>query len=338
MAQKSESEVMRRPFGVTLPAGGGKLFSTLNRTTWEKWRSYLFGSRTSYGLVFNILLYLMLIAIGFVYLYPLLFMFVTSLKSPTDLLNPMVQWIPTEFYLGNYEKAYRVLDYPNTLMSSILISVLPSVLQAAVCSLVGYGLARYEFRGKKVIFFLILATFVIPPQNTVIPQMLTYRSYGLLGNILALILPAVMGQGFRSAIFILIFYQTFVSLPKALEEAARLDGASDVQIFLRIALPAAAPAYIISIIFSTVWYWNETYLTVIFLEGGIQSLPMQLAKFVQAYENLYPPGTVNIFDRLNEAVKLSGTFLNILPLLVMYFILQKWFVESVERTGLAGGE
>ena len=92
----------------------------------------------------------------------------------------------------------------------------------------------------------------------------------------------------------------------------------------------------IDIIFSTVWYWNETYLTVIFLEGGIQSLPMQLAKFTQAYENLYPPGVVNIFDRLNEAVKLSGTFLNILPLLLMYFALQKWFVESIERTGLTG--
>jgi multiple sugar transport system permease protein len=125
-------------------------------------------------------------------------------------------------------------------------------------------------------------------------------------------------------------------LPKVLEEAARLDGASDLTIFFRIAVPAAVPAYIISVIFSTVWYWNETYTTVIFLEGGIQTLPMQLSKFVQAYENLYPPGMVNIFDRLNEAVKLSGTFLNILPLLLMYFVLQKWFVESIERTGITG--
>ena len=74
----------------------------------------------------------------------------------------------------------------------------------------------------------------------------------------------------------------------------------------------------------------------IFLEGGVTTLPMQLSKFTQAYENLYPPGVVNIFDRLNEAVKMSGTFLNILPLLVMYFILQRWFVESVERTGITG--
>jgi multiple sugar transport system permease protein len=299
-------------------------------------RSFFLGSRTSYGLIFNVLLYLLLIAIGFVYLYPLLFMFITSLKSPTDLLNPMVQWIPTEFFMGNYVKAFRVLDYPASLMSSILVSLVPSLIQAAVCSLVGYGLARYRFWGKNILLVLILATFIIPPQNTAIPQMLTYKSLGLLGNIFSLILPALFGQGFNSAIFILIFYQTFVSLPRVLEEAARLDGASDLKIFLQIALPAAVPAFIISIIFSTVWYWNETYLTVIFLEGGIQTLPMQLSKFTQAYENLYPPGVVNIFDRLNEAVKLSGSFLNILPLLLMYFVLQKWFVESIERSGITG--
>lgn len=302
----------------------------------DRIRGFLLGTRASYGLLFTALVYALLLAIGFVYLYPLLFMLVTSFKSLSDLLNPMVQWIPTELYLGNYVKAFRVLDYPNTLKNSILVSLIPSVIQTIICSIVGYGLARYRFPGKRVLFALILATFIIPPQNTVIPQMLAYRQLGLLGNILSLILPALGGQGFRSAIFILIFYQAFLSLPKVLEEAARLDGASELRVFLSIAVPAAVPAYIVSLIFSVVWYWNETYLTFVFLEGGIQTLPMQLSKFVQAYQNLYPPGTVNIFDRLNEAVKLSGTFLNILPLLVMYFILQKWFVESVERTGIAG--
>jgi ABC-type glycerol-3-phosphate transport system permease component len=141
-----------------------------------------------------------------------------------------------------------VLNYPNTLMASILISVIPSLLQTFVASVVGYGLARYRFWGKPVVFFLILATFIIPPQNIVIPHM----------------------------------------------------------------------------------------LTVIFLEGGVTTVPMQLSRFAQAYENLYPPGTVIIFDRINEAVKMSRTFLNILPLLVMYFILQRWFVESVEMTGITG--
>lgn len=302
----------------------------------ERLRGILFGSRAHRGLTFNIALYALLVAIGFVYLQPLLFMFVTSIKNPSDLLNPMVQWVPTELFLGNYEKALRVLDYTNTLWNSIVISVIPALLQTAVASVVGYGLARYRFRGKPLIFALLLATFIIPPQNTVIPQMLTYRNLGLLGNPLALILPALLGQGYRSAIFILIFYQTYISFPKVLEESARLDGASDLRIFFTIAVPSALPAYIVSFIFSVVWYWNETFLTVIFLSGGVTTLPMQLSRFTQAYENLYPPGTVNIFDRLNEAVKMSGTFLNILPLLVMYFILQRWFVESVEMTGITG--
>jgi multiple sugar transport system permease protein len=308
----------------------------LSKIDINKIKRFLFGSRSSYGALFTIVLYLLLIALGFVYLYPLLFMFVTSLKSPTDLLNPMVQWIPTEIYIGNYVKAWRVLNYPTTIVNSILVSVIPSLIQAAVCSVIGYGLARYRFKGKGLIFALIMATFIIPAQNTAIPQMLTFKSLGLLGNVFAIILPALFGQGYRSAIFILIFYQTFMSLPKVLEEAARLDGASDLKVFLSVGLPAAVPAFIVSIIFSTVWYWNESYLTLMFLEGGVQTLPMQLAKFTQAYENLYPSGMVNIFERLNEAVKLAGTFLNILPLLVMYFVLQKWFVESVEMTGITG--
>lgn len=299
-------------------------------------KSFLFGNREDYGLIVKVMLYLLLIAIGFVYLYPLLFMFVTSMKSPQDLLNSMIQWVPSEFYVGNYTKAFRVLNYPINFLISTFVAVVPSLLQAAVASLVGWGLARYRFRGRNLIFILLMATFIIPAQTTVIPQMLAYKNLGLLGNVFSLIIPALFGQGYRSAIFVLIFYQSFSTFPKALEEAARLDGASEKEIFLKIAVPSALPAFIVSIIFSIVWYWNETYLTSIFLSGGVSTLPMQLSKFVQAYENLYPPGMVNIFDRLNEAVKLSGTFLNILPLLIMYFVLQKWFVESVERTGLTG--
>lgn len=302
----------------------------------DRIRGLLFGTGQSSGLLFKAILYALLITIGFVYLQPLLFMFINSIKSPDDLLNPMVQWVPTELYTGNYTRAYRVLDYPNTLLASILMSTVPSLLQTAVASIVGYGLARYRFWGKSLVFLLILSTFLLPPQNTIIPQMLNYRDLGLLGNPLALILPALFGQGFRSAIFILIFYQNFISLPKALEESARLDGASDLRIFLTIAIPSALPAFIVSFIFSVVWYWNETFMTVIFLGGGVTTLPMQLSRFAQAYENLYPAGVVNIFDRLNEAVKLSGTFLNILPPLVLYFLLQRWFVESVEMTGLTG--
>ncbi len=114
----------------------------LRHAVTDRVRSVLFGNRVHNGLVFTVVLYALLIAIGFVYLQPLLFMFVTSIKSPDDLLNPMVQWVPTELYFGNYIKSYRVLNYPNTLMSSIVISVIPSLLQTFVASVIGYGLAR----------------------------------------------------------------------------------------------------------------------------------------------------------------------------------------------------
>jgi multiple sugar transport system permease protein len=309
---------------------------SLNSVALAKVKRFLLGDREGYGMAFSTILYLLLVAIGFVYLFPLLFMFVTSMKSPSDILNSMVQWIPTQVYFDNYVRAFHVLDYPKTLVSSILASGVPSLIQTLVCSLVGYGLARYKFWGKTILFGLILATFIVPVQNTFIPQMLVYKEYGLLGNILCLIIPAFLGQGYRSAVFILIFYQTYLSMPKVLEEAARLDGADELKIFLTIAVPGALPAYIISMLFSTVWYWNETFLTVIFLGGSIQTLPLQLEKFVYAYQNLYPPGLASIYDRLNEAIRMSGTFLVILPLLVMYFLLQRWFVESVERSGITG--
>jgi hypothetical protein len=160
----------------------------------DRVRGFLLGTRSHYGLIFTVVVYALLVAIGFVYLYPLLFMLVTSLKSPTDLLNPMVQWVPTELYFGNYVRAFRVLDYPRTLLNSVIVSTVPSVIQVIVCSIVAYGLARYSFPGKRLLFVLILATFIIPPQNTVIPQMLTYRRLGLLGRIWSLVLPALGGQ------------------------------------------------------------------------------------------------------------------------------------------------
>ena len=107
----------------------------------------------------------------------------------------MLQWMSTALYQVNYVSIFRVLNYPETILSSMLESLVPSLLQTFVASLVGYGLARYRFWGKPLVFALLLITFIIPPQNTVISQMLTYRDLGLLGSPLALILPALLGQG-----------------------------------------------------------------------------------------------------------------------------------------------
>nr|WP_280518688.1 carbohydrate ABC transporter permease [Lederbergia wuyishanensis] len=288
------------------------------------------------GFLLKVLIYGLLIGIGFVYLFPLLHMGIYSIKSLDDILNPLVNWIPTQFYLGNYVKANQVLNFFPVLLETLYVTVLPSVAQTAVAAVVGYGLARFNFRGKNILFVLVLATFLIPPQVTLIPRYIFFKELDILGSLNAFMLPALSGQGINSAIFILIFYQFFRMLPKSLEEAAQIDGAGHLRIFFTIAIPMAVPAIIISFLFSFVWYWNETYLASIYFGKELTTLPLQLQKFVASYQKMFPAGMEGSVNQINEGIRMAGTLLSILPLLIVYFITQKWFVEGVDRTGITG--
>ena len=255
-----------------------------------KVKKWILGIHGNDGLLIKTLIYGLLIGIGFVYLYPLLYMGIYSLKNLDDILNPLVNWIPTQFYLGNYTKANEVLNFFPILFETLYVTVLPALAQTALAAVVGYGLARFDFPGKKVMFVLVLATFIIPPQVLLIPRYIFFNELNLLGSLNAFMLPALTGQGLNSAIFILIFYQFFRMLPNALIEAAQIDGAGAMRIFLTIAIPMAVPAIIISFLFSFVWYWNETYLASIYFGNELTTLPLQLQKFVATYEKMFPSG------------------------------------------------
>ena len=299
-------------------------------------KKMLIGSNGN-GLVQKLCIYGFVIIIGFVFIYPLLQMISDSLMSPEDIVNPLVEWIPQHIYTDNYSRALNILDYWKSLASSLYVSILPALLQMCSCSLVGYGLARFEFRGKKVIFALVLATFIIPPQVTMIPQFLMYKDLGILYSIKAYILPAIFGQGIKSAIFILVFYQFFCQLPKALEEAAKVDGAGNLRIFFKIAVPTALPAYLLTFLLSMVWYWNDTYMATMYFGTQIQTLPMKLSAFEATFKQMYPAAAgVNTGNTVNEAIKMAGTFLNILPLLIIYFFTQRWFMEGIDKSGITG--
>ncbi|KMJ58905.1 ABC transporter permease [Bacillus sp. LL01] len=297
-------------------------------------RKFAFGMKGNDGFLFKFFIYGLLIGIGFVYLFPLLYMLSYSLKSLDDILNPLVNWIPTQLYLDNYEAAYIVLKFVPTLLETLYVTAIPAIVQTAVCAVIGYGFARFDFPFKKTMFVLVLATFVIPPQVTVIPRYVFFNELGILGSIQSFLLPALLGQGINSAIFILIFYQFFKMMPKALEEAAQLDGAGYLRIFLTLALPMAAPAIIISFLFSFVWYWNETYLAAIYFGNSLSTLPLELQKFVATYQQIYPQS--GDASEINEGINMAGTVMTILPLLVVYAVTQRWFVEGVDRSGIAG--
>ncbi|MEK6993797.1 MULTISPECIES: carbohydrate ABC transporter permease [unclassified Paenibacillus] len=308
----------------------------IDRRTIDKTKRILWGF-TGEGIVYKLAVYFLLSLIGFVYLYPLFYMITYSFMNTEDLINPLITYIPSGFYMDNFAKAAEVMDFLNTLWQNVLASFVPAVVQTVSAAVIGYGFARFRIPGKSVLFALVLATFIIPPQITMIPQFLMFKDLGLIGSIFSYIIPAAFGQGIKSGLFILIFYQFFRSIPKSLEEAAQIDGAGAYKIFAVICVPMAVPAFIISFLFSMVWYWNETLLAALYLGDKLTTLPLELQNFAVTYQKVFPADPNAQTGRsLNEAINMAGTFLNIIPLLIVYFFTQRWFVESIERSGITG--
>lgn len=285
----------------------------------------------------KVVMYALLISIGFVFLYPFLYMFINSFMSPEDLMNPAVSWVPTKIYFQNYIKAFETLDFGKSFWNSLYISLIAAVLQTAVAAVTGYGLARFNVKLKGIIMILILATFVLPVETLLIPRYVMFNSYKMLDSPLPLWISALTGQGLKSAVFILVFQQVFNGYPISLDEAAELDGAGKYKVFFKIALPIAKPAIVLSMLFSFVWYWNETRQSGLYFGEIIKTLPMKLGSFAASYASLYESaGGADAATSINEAVTLAGTMLSCLPILIMFIILQKQFVESIEKSGITG--
>lgn len=299
----------------------------------QKARRFFFGMNFVDGLVYKIIIYTLLISFSYIYLYPVLFMLVNSFMTVDDLINPGIKWIPTILEYSNYQRAMSVLEFPGSIFSTTGYVLRVSILVTISSAIIGYGFAKFEFPLKNILFALMLATFILPSQVTMVANMLIYRNLGLMSTQWSMILPAIFGQGINAAIYILIFYQFFKTIPGVLMESAEIDGASQFRIFTRIAIPLAVPSIIIVFLFSFVWYWNETFITSLYV-GGQVTLPLKLQAFRASYETLFPPGTPG--SELNEAIMLAGNMITILPLLLLYFVAQRYFVESIDRTGITG--
>ncbi len=307
----------------------------------DKTKKFIFGSKEKEGAGKQIVVYILLISIGFVYLYPLLYMISKSFMPLNDLLDTSINWLPSKFYLDNYRQALKSMNYAKALKDSIIIAGVPTLVNIIVCAFVGYGFARYEFKGKKLMLGLLIFSFIIPPQATMMPTYVFYNDIGLLNSLKAFIIPALLGQGLKAQIFILIYYQFFRQVPQALIEAAKIDGAGHFKSFFRIAIPSAGPAILVVFLFSIVWYWNESYLTQLYVVGAFAkssswtSLIVSLKTFETSYNTSRAAAGSSMVD-INESIKMAGTMLSILPLLIMYLIFQRQFVESVDRTGITG--
>ena len=298
-------------------------------------RRFFVGMRFTDGLVFKVSIYTLLISLGYIYLYPMLYMITNSFMTMSDIIDVSVRWIPSTLNWENYRLVWQAIDYPRAFREAIYLAGVPALSATVSSALIGYGFARFNFPFKRVLMILMIMTFIVPPQITMMPTFRMYANYGLLGSIRAFVYPAILGQGFNGAIFILIFYSFFRMIPKSLEESAQLDGAGPLKVFLKIAIPLAVPAIIIVFLFSFVWYYNETFLSGLFLRGSdMMTLPLRVEQFINNYTSIYPEGSPA--RELMQAAKLAGNILTILPLLILYFFTQRYFVESIDRTGITG--
>lgn len=316
-------------------------FSEENKVTRDnlktKIKKTIIGTREKNGLLKKLIIYALLIVFGFIYLYPLIFMAITSLKSEADLMDTSIKWLPTSLEFVNYKVAFSELKYLPTFFKTLLVVGIPSILNTIVALLTAYGFSRFKFPGKKILFALMLATFVIPSALTQIPQFVWYSKMGLIGNILTYILPSTFGQGLNEAIYILILYSMFNLIPKQLEEAAKIDGASSIQVFFRVALPMVKPGIVTVFLFSFVWYWNDSATASMYLGRAGQDFWATIPVMLDRYQTqIIAETNGGIGMKLYQGKKMAGTLLSIIPLLLMYFPLQNFFVESIEKTGIAG--
>lgn len=309
----------------------------MKKNSWQKRAYWLVGSRGDEGSrLGKFTTYLILTGTGFVFLYPLLYMISVSFMDTQDLVDATVSWIPTKLSMAGFIKAAKTLEFWSGLRDSLIMTVIPAALQTFTLALAGYGLARYRVPGKKLWIVLAVFIFLVPVQVTMIPRFLLFNTYHMIGTIWPIYLISILGQGVKSSVFLLIYYNFFNSYPKSLDEAAKIDGAGPVKVFFKIALPMAKPAIVLTYLFSFIWIWNDTTQLPQYSTGAVITLPMHLQQFVERFNRLYSSAGVSTGGALNESIRLAGTLLTILPLIVLYFCVQKQFVESIERTGLTG--
>lgn len=284
--------------------------------------------------------YFVLICVGFVYLEPIFEIIAKTFMSTEDIIDPSVNWVPKSLSLNNLKVAATVMKAGPTLRNTVLWSGGMALAQTLVSAMTGYAFSRYDFKFKGFWFVMIVLAFIIPTPVTMIPRLMMFvtvqeaAAIQLIGTAIPQVSMAVLGQGVYSTVLILIFYTAFNMIPRVLDEAAQIDGASSLKIFWFIVVKMSATTILVVFLFSFVWNWNETYITGTLLRGNIELLPSKLNMFNSEFSSLV--SAQGGAFRLNKAYKMAATLISISPLLLLYVFVQKQFIQGIENTGITG--
>ena len=260
-----------------------------------------------------------LIFMAILYLIPFLFALSTSFTKPANIYGEF-SWIPNPIDVGNYAKFFAEHDFFNAFKNTILYIAPPILVGVLASAMAAYAFARIDFKGKNVIFYILLSTIVIPGVITMVPSYVLFsKYYNWAGTPLPIIIPGMFG----SAMTMFFLNQYFKTLPKELEEAAEIDGMNKFGIFFKIILPLSIPAFITQIILSFNGCYNDYLGPLLYLGASPKLWTVQLV--VQSVQtNLQSPYTL----------MMAASVVALVPTLVLYVCCQKYFVEGIAMTGL----
>lgn len=257
-----------------------------------------------------------LTALALLVLIPLVWTVLGSFKSPTELSRRPPTLLPAQWMPGNYVEALTGFDVLRYLTNSVIVVVVATLLTLAINSMAAYALARYNFRGREVLFLVTLATIMVPLQVILIPVYQVTAALGLTNSLWGVILPAIATP---TGVFLLRQYM--LTIPDELIDSARMDGAREFGIFWRVVLPLCRPALAVLAIFSVLWRWNDFLWPLVVTNERTRTLPVALQRF--ASQEVVPFNLV-----------LAISVVSLVPVLICFLVFQRQIVQGIAATGM----
>lgn len=270
----------------------------------------------------RIITYIILIFAAVICLFPFLWMVSTSFKETSEIYKMPPDLLPTNPTVQNYIEGWKGADFGLFFKNSLFITIIATVGTVLSSAFVAYGFARFKARFSGLLFTILLATMMLPTQVTLIPQYLMFNKLGMVNTYFPLLIPSWLGGG---AFNIFLFIQFFRTLPKELDEAAKIDGANSFQIFTKIMLPAVKPVMLAVLVMSLVYNWNDFFSPLIYLNDNKKftiAIGLQFFKGSQ--------GNVQIGQMM------AMSLVALLPVLIIFAICQKYFIQGIKMSGLKG--
>ena len=324
---------------------------------WGSISSSYFLKKTMKSGVYKVCRAVLMFGLCFLILQPILDKISVSFMSQNDIYDATVISIPRNFTFFNYSLANQLMTYWSSLFATLIIVFVSSVLQIAACTLAGYGFARFKFPFKNFWFVCVMLIIIVPPQTIMsslylnfrffdffgIKTLITGEPFNMLNSVVGLWMLSATGMGLKSGLYIFMLRQYFRGMPKELEEAAWVDGCGRFKTFIRIMLPDAAPMLTSCFLFSFVWQWTDSFYSTLFL-NNYKTLSKGLGGLAERFSVWYASvnvagaggGGVSAFAPMGEQQMMiaTGMLMCLAPLILLYLVAQRAFVESLSQTGI----